>query len=64
MDSESVAMTSEVTIELPGRVGSLAELPHEDQSPKRQPAMIAVLLWPISIACVGFTMCYAYHLGF
>jgi hypothetical protein len=64
MDSESAAMTSEVAIELPGRARSHAELPLEDRSPKRQPAVIAVLLWPVSIACIGFTMCYAYHIGF
>ena len=32
-------------------------------SAKRLPIPIAVLVWAVSAACIGFTMCYAYHIG-
>ncbi|HVY98138.1 MAG TPA: hypothetical protein VHA35_01465 [Dongiaceae bacterium] len=43
-------MTSEAAVELSVDV-------------KRPPALMAVLLWAAGIACVGFTTCYAYHIG-
>ncbi len=56
-------MASEVAIERLGQAGLHPSFPQEDQSLKRQPAIVAVLLWPVGIACIGFTMCYAYHIG-
>ena len=32
-------------------------------SAKRLPIPIAVLVWAASAVCIGFTMCYAYHIG-
>jgi hypothetical protein len=49
-------MTVEAAIERPVHAGA-------EDLPKRQSVLTTVALWAISTASIGFTMCYAYHIG-
>jgi hypothetical protein len=34
-----------------------------DIAAKRRPGLIELVLWTAGFVCVGFTTCYAYHIG-
>ena len=62
-------MTQEIAVEPPPRAGLRAFLQREgraeeaDAPAKRRPVMIPLLFWTARVACVGYMMCYAYHIG-